>query len=98
MVYGDFKHLPGITASNELLRNKALNIAKNRGHDGYKHGLATTANKYFDKKSPGANTSGSAVTRSNKSAIKSEFMPNQKLAKKWHKQIIRTFEKCILIL
>ena len=63
---------------------------------------------FFDKKSSGVNISGGAVTRTNKSAIKSDFMSNQRpsdlacLAKGFdrpqnsaelHKPIIRKFEK-----
>ena len=33
---------------------------------------------FFDKKSSGVNISGGAVTRTNKSAIKSDFMSNQR--------------------
>ena len=63
---------------------------------------------FFDKKSSGVNISGGAVTRTNKSAVKSDFMSNQRpsdlacLAKGFdrpqksaelHKPIIRKFEK-----
>ena len=63
---------------------------------------------FFHKKSSGVNISGGAVTRTNKSAIKSDFMSNQRpsdlacLAKGFdrpqksaelHKPIIREFEK-----
>ena len=50
MVYGDFKNLPRRTASNELLRSKAFNIARNRKCDGYQRGLASMVYKSFDKK------------------------------------------------
>ena len=49
--------------------------------------------KFFDKKSSGANTSDGAATRANKSAIKSEIMPNQQLAGELHKQIGKKFKK-----
>ena len=40
MTYGDFKELPGRTASDEGLRDKAFNITKNPKYDGYQGGLA----------------------------------------------------------
>ena len=40
MTYGDFKELPGRTASDEVLRDKAFNITKNPKYDGYQGGLA----------------------------------------------------------
>ena len=47
--------------------------------------------KYFDKTSSGANTSCGAVTRANKSAFKSEVIPNQQLAEELHKPIVTKF-------
>ena len=35
MAYGNFKDLAQGTASDEVLRDKALNIAKNSKYDGY---------------------------------------------------------------
>ena len=34
MAYGDFKYLAKITTSDEVLRDKAFNIAKNPKNDG----------------------------------------------------------------
>ena len=62
MAYGDFKGLPRRTASGKVLRDKALNIAKNLKYDGYQCGFA------FYKKS-----SSSAVTLADKSAIKAKL-------------------------
>ena len=56
MAYGDFKDLTRRTASNKILRDKALNIAKNSKYDGYQRGLASMVYKCFDK-----NTFGSGV-------------------------------------
>ena len=39
MVYGDFRDLRR-TASDEILCDKAFNIAKNQKYDGYQRGLA----------------------------------------------------------
>ena len=48
MAYGDFKDLRR-TASGEILRDKAFNIAKNPKYDGYQRGLASMVYKFFDK-------------------------------------------------
>ena len=48
MVYGDFK------ISDKILRDKALNIAKNPKYDGYQRGLASMVYTFFDKKSKGS--------------------------------------------
>ena len=39
MAYGDFKDLAKRTASDNVLRNKAFNIANNPKYDGYQRGL-----------------------------------------------------------
>ena len=51
MAYGDFKDLARRIASDKVLRDKALNIAKNVKYDGYQSGLASMVYKFFDKKS-----------------------------------------------
>ena len=40
MAYGDFKDLIKRTAANNVLRDKAFNIAKDPKYDGYPRGLA----------------------------------------------------------
>ena len=40
MAYGDFKDLPRRTALDKVLRDKAINIAKNPKHDGYQRDFA----------------------------------------------------------
>ena len=47
MTYGDFKDLERTTASDKVLRVKALNIAKNPKFDGYQRGLASIVYKFF---------------------------------------------------
>ena len=54
MSYGDFKDLARKTASDEVLKDKALNVAKNLKYDGYQRGLASMVYKFFDKKSAGS--------------------------------------------
>ena len=81
MAYGDFKDLARRIASDKVLRDKVLNIAKNPKHDGYQRGLASMVYKFFDKKSKG---SGVATN---------EIKQNLQLAKELHKPIIRNFKK-----
>ena len=50
MAYGDFKDFTRRTASDEILRDKAFNIAKNPKYDGYQRGLVSMVYKFFDKK------------------------------------------------
>ena len=78
MVYGDLKDLTKRTASDRILRDKAVNIAKNPKHNGYQRGLASMVYIFFDKKASGT-------------SIKS--MPNQQLADELHRPIIRKFRK-----
>ena len=51
MAYGDFKDIKRRTASDNILKDKAFNIAKNPKYDGYQRTLASTVYKFFDKKS-----------------------------------------------
>ena len=83
MAYGDFKDLKRRTAADNVLRDKAFNIAKNRKYDGYQRGLASMVYKFFDKK-----TRGSGVTLANKS-----IPQNEQLAEELHKPIIRKFKR-----
>ena len=75
MVYGDFKDLTRRTACDKILRDKALNIAKNPKYDGYPRGLASMVYKFFDQK-----TSGKTV--------KNDNMSEKELAEELHKPII----------
>ena len=79
MAYGDFKALAKRTAADKVLRDKALNIAKNSKYDRYKRGLASIVYKFFDKK-----TAGSGFTSMPK---------NKQLVEELHKPIIRKFKK-----
>ena len=88
MAYGDFKNLTRGTASDKVLRDKGVNVAKNPKYDRYQRGLASVVYNFSDEKSSGANASGGAITCANKSTI----MSNQKLAEELHKLVIRKFE------
>ena len=80
MAYGDFKDLKQRTFSDNVLRDKAFNIAKNPEYDGYQRGLASMVYKFFDKRSAdnGANI---------------KVKHNEQLAEELHKPIIRNFKK-----
>ena len=53
LVFGDFPDLKRRTASDNILRDKAFNIAKNPKYDGYQRGLDSMVYKFL-KKSPQA--------------------------------------------
>ena len=76
MAYGDFKDLARRTASDNVLTDKAFNIAKNPKYDGYQRGLPSMVFKPFDKE-----TSGSGVNN--------EIKQDQQLAGELHKPIIK---------
>ena len=50
MAYRDFKDLVERTASDKVLRNKAVNVPKDPKYDGYQRGLASMVYKFFDRK------------------------------------------------
>ena len=87
MAYGDFKDSKRRTTADNVLRDKAFNIAKNPKYDRYQRGLASMVYKFFDKK-----TKCSDVTLAKKSAIKS-IPQNEQLAEEFHKPIIRNLKK-----
>ena len=47
LLYGDFKNLKRKTASDQILRDKAFNIAKNPKYDRYQRGLTSIVYKFF---------------------------------------------------
>ena len=54
MAHGDFKDLARRTAADNVLRDKAFNIAKHPKYHGYHRGLVSMVYKFFDKKSAGS--------------------------------------------
>ena len=50
LAYGDFKDLKGRTAADNVLRDKAFNIAKNPKHDGHQRGVACMVYKFLIKR------------------------------------------------
>ena len=89
MAYGDFKYIVRRTASDNVLRDKKFNIAKNPKYDGYQRGLASMVYKFFDKKS--ASLSDKSVSGSG--VANNEIKQNLQLAEELHKPIIRKFRK-----
>ena len=51
MAHGDFEDLAKRTASDKVLIDKVINIAKNPKYDGYQRDLASMVYNFFDKKS-----------------------------------------------
>ena len=96
MAYGDLKNLLRETASDEVLHNKAVNIAKRPKYDGYQRGLASMVYDFFHEKSFGgavAHARLEHLATQDKSAIKCQVTPNQELAEELHKPIIRKLGK-----
>ena len=81
MAYGDFKDLARRTTSDNVLRDKAFNIAKNPKYDGYQRGLSSVVYKCFDKRSTGSGVGNN------------EIKQTLQLAEELHKPIIRKFKK-----
>ena len=78
--YSDSKDLTKRTQSDNVLKDKAFQIANNPRYDGYERGLASMVYKFFDKKSKGA-------------SIKNQIKENQQSANELHKPIVRKFKK-----
>ena len=53
MAYRDFKDSNRKITADEVLRDKAFNIAKNLKCDGYQCGIASMVYRFFDKKNSG---------------------------------------------
>ena len=47
MAYGDFKNITRRTPSDEILHDKAFNIAKIPKYDGYQRGFVSTVYKWW---------------------------------------------------
>ena len=78
MAYGDFKNSAKRTASDKVLRDKALNIAKYPKYNGFQRGVASIVYKFFDKKSaslPDKSVSGSGLNTYANDKIKQNQRP-----------------------
>ena len=80
MAYGDFEDFARRTVFDNILRDKAFNIAKNPKYDGYQRGLSSMVYKFFDKKPKGC-------------GVNNEIKQSEQLAEKLHKPIIRQLKK-----
>ena len=87
MAYGDFKSLARRTASDKIVRDKALNIAKNPKYDRYQRVLTSMVYKLFNKKFAG---SGVNMHANNERPLD---LATQQWAEELHKPIIRKFKK-----
>ena len=77
--YGDLKDLAKRRAADKVLRDKAINIAKDLKYDGYQRRLTSMVYKFFDKK-----TAGNGINS----------MPqNEQLGEELHKLTIRKFKE-----
>ena len=76
--YADNKDLINRTKADQVLKDKAYNIASNPEYDGYQRGLASMVYKLFDKKSI-----GSGFVKDNSLILADEL----------HKSVIKKFNK-----
>ena len=79
----DFEDLIIRTTSDQILRNKAFNIAKNLQYGGYQRRLALMIYKCFDEE-----TSGGATTQ-NKFVFENKNISRKELADELHKPVIK---------
>ena len=80
MDYRDFKDWSRRTASDNILRDKSFNIAKNPEYDVHQCGIASMAYKFFDKKNSGT-------------GIKSDNISKKVLAPELRKPTFKIYEK-----
>ena len=85
--YADHKDLINRTETDNVLRDKAYDIASNPKYDGYQRGLASMVYKFFYKKSIGSGTAKSTVE------LSALARNSSILADECHKPIIRKFNK-----
>ena len=96
MAYGDFKYLARRTASDEALRDKTFDIARNPKYNGYQRGIASIVYKFFHKKTTSkANPSniGSGVNMQAE-PIQKTYENNEKLAEELHDSGALIWLKC----
>ena len=78
MLYVDFKDLNRRIIACKVLRDKALNIAKDLKYDGYERGLASQFINFFKEKPSGG-------------TVKNEIISNKELSVELHKPTIKKF-------
>ena len=65
------------------MKDRAYEIARNRGYDGYQRALASIVYKFFDKKT------GSGAIATSKAGIS----VNEQIAEELHKPLIKKFKR-----
>ena len=63
MAYEDFRDIAITTGFDQVLRDKAFNIAKNSKYDGYQRGLASMIYKFLDKKAAGRDVNMDTINK-----------------------------------
>ena len=58
MAYGYYKDLARKIASDKILRDKEVSVAKNPKYDGYQRGLAAMVYRFFNKITSGSGVNG----------------------------------------
>ena len=81
--YSENKDLVKRTISDKILKDRADEIVRNRGYDGYQRALASMVYRFFDKKI------GSAPRATSKAAIS----VNEELAEELHKPATNRFKR-----
>ena len=87
--YADHKDLTNRTEADQVLRDKACDIASNPKYDGYQRGLASMVYKFLIKKSTGSGFKKLKNTAEPSALARSSSV----LADELHKPIIRKFGK-----
>ena len=81
--HSDSKNVAKRTISDNILKDRAYEIARNRNYDGYQRTLASMVSKSFDKKT----RSGAIV------ANKAGASVNKELAEELHKSVVKKLKK-----
>ena len=81
--YSESKNLAKRTISDKIFKNRAYEIARNRGYDGYQRALASMVFKFFDQI-----TGSGAIAKS-----KAWASVNEQLAEEIHKPVTKKFKR-----
>ena len=91
--YADHKDLVNRTEADNVLGDKAYDIARNREYDGYQRGLVSMVYKFFDKKSTAEPSAKHVMGRGFKRLKNTTKLSSSILADKLHEPVIKKFEK-----
>ena len=84
MACGDFKDFNRRTAADEVLGDKAFNIAKNLKYDGHRCGLASIVYKFFDKKTSGGIVKNEIISIKEFAELSNQLLENLRKEKYTH--------------